>query len=848
MINTIKKYLQIAVQNLQKTWENLIRGNAKQRRTTIIKIVLYFFALILIAGSLTFAVVALSLPDPNKLNTRVIPQSTKIYARDGTTLLYEVHGEVKRTLVDPKNLPPYVAQATIAIEDKNFYKNPGVDWRGILRSIYVDILHGSASQGGSTITQQFVRNAILTREKTLTRKIKELVLAIEIGQKFSKDDILKLYLNEIPYGQNAYGIQAAAQTYFNKDAKDLDLAQAAYLASLPQAPSLYNPNGPNRDKLNARKNIVLDAMYDQGYITKDQRDSAKAEKVTFSKTKDTGANFAIAGHFIQYVEQQLAEKYGEQTLEAGGLNVVTSLDWNLQQIADQAVKDGVARNIKYNKANNAGLVAMDPKTGQVLAMVGSVDYFNEAIDGQVNVTLRPLQPGSSIKPYIYATAFKQGMSPATMLVDVATNFGTYQGKDYIPHNYDGKDHGVLNMRKALAGSLNVPAVKTLSLVGVQNAIDTMKDMGISSDISADKCGLSLVLGGCEIELFDHTAAMGVFANMGVKHDPVDILKVTDSKGQTLSEWQPDSGTEALDPQVAYEIDSIMTDNDARTFIFGANSPLILPDRVVAAKTGTTQSWKDGWTMGFTPSLVAGVWTGNTDGSPMRAGADGVVTAGPIWHQFMLNALKGTPPEQFQEPPGIQHVLVDSISGKLPTQYTPSTKEEVFASFAIPQDYDDVHVAVKINKLNGLLATDQTPPDLVETRVYTVIHSERPNDPSWEVPVQAWASLNGYSYPPTQSDNGSVNPAFTQSQIQFLTPQDSQEINSLPFTVQISVGNNPVTAVDLNLDGIPMGEVTTNPYTFTVTTAKNGWQTLSATAKLSNGTSITNSIRVNINVK
>ena len=283
MIDTIRNFIKSVIKTLQNVWDKLLNGTRRQKRTIILKVIIYALALFLIVGSITFAVVALSLPDPNKLNARVVAQSTKIYARDGTTLLYEVHGEVKRTLVDPKDLPAYVAQATIAIEDKNFYKNPGVDWRGVLRSIFVDVLSGSTSQGGSTITQQFVRNAILTREKTFTRKIKEIVLAIEIGQRFSKNDILKLYLNEIPYGQNAYGIQAAAQSYFNKDAKSLDIAEAAYLASLPQAPSLYNPNGPNRDKLDARKDSVLDAMLDQGYITKEQHDTAKAEKVSFSK-------------------------------------------------------------------------------------------------------------------------------------------------------------------------------------------------------------------------------------------------------------------------------------------------------------------------------------------------------------------------------------------------------------------------------------------------------------------------------------------------------------------------------------------------------------------------------------
>ncbi|MGE5392358.1 MAG: penicillin-binding protein [Candidatus Saccharibacteria bacterium] len=819
------------------------QGNWHFRPKKILKWVLYLAAFFLLAGSIVFAVVSLSLPDPNKLMTRVVPQSTKIYARDETTLLYEIHGEAKRTLVDLNDIPDYTKDATIAIEDKDFYKNPGFSWRGIFRSIFTNLKQGDLTgQGGSTITQQFVKNAILTREKTFTRKIKEIVLAIELQQRFSKNDILKMYLNEIPYGQNAYGIEAAAQTYFGKHAKDLSLAESAYLAALPQRPTYYSPTGPHRDKLDDRKNVVLDEMYRQGYITIQQRDAAKNEKVTFSKTKDS----IIAPHFVMYVQNLLAEKYGEKTLEEGGLKVITSLDYKMQQAAEQAVADGVARNEKRNNANDAALVAIDPKTGQILAMVGSPDYFNEDHDGQVNAALSDLQPGSSIKPYVYATGFKQGMSPATEIVDVKTVFGTYGGKEYAPSNYDGQNHGILSIRKALAGSLNVPAVKILSLVGVQNAIDTMKDMGITADISSDKCGLSLVLGGCEISLLDHTSAMGVFANMGVRHEKTPILKVTDGKGKTLEQYQDDGGQEAIDPQVAYEIVSIMTDNDARSFVFGSKSPLILPDRIVGAKTGTTQSWKDGWTMGYTPSLVAGVWTGNFDGTPMRQGADGVVTAAPIWNQFMREALKGTAPEQFLEPTGIQHIYVDSVSGKLPTEYTPQTKSEVFASFAIPKDFDDVHVPVQINKLNGKRATDQTPPDLVETRVYTVIHSEKPDQPNWEIPVQNWARAAGYSYPPTELDDGSMSQPSGNTQVQFISPSNNQEIKSVPFNAQVSVTGQTPQSVEMYLEGEYQGSKSQAPYTFSLDPNKKGWQTVMVIVRLPNGDSIQNSLRVNVN--
>ncbi|OGE82447.1 MAG: hypothetical protein A3B10_00010 [Candidatus Doudnabacteria bacterium RIFCSPLOWO2_01_FULL_44_21] len=837
-----KKIVQQILGYPKNLWQKF--RTQKTFRRKIFMICAYAITGALLAASALFAAVSLSLPDPNKLNARIIPQSTKIYARDGTTLLYEVHGEAKRTLIELAEIPDYVKWATIAIEDKNFYNNHGIDWRGIFRSLFRNITSGDLTgQGGSTITQQFVRNAILTREKTLIRKIKEAVLAIEIDQKFTKDEILKLYLNEIPYGQNAYGIEAAAQTYFGKRARNLGLAEAAYLAALPQAPTFYNPQGPNKDRLEARKNLVLDQMFEQGYIKEQERDEAWASQVTFNKIKDA----ILAPHFVLYVQGLLAETYGEKTLEEGGLKVITTLDWNLQQIADKAVKEGVAKNEKNNKASNAALTAIDPKTGQVLAMVGSRDYFDDEHDGQVNVAIRERQPGSSIKPYIYATAFKEGMGPATMLVDVKTVFGTYNGREYAPTNYDGADHGIVNMRKALAGSLNVPAVKTLALVGVQDAIDTAKDMGISSDISADRCGLALVLGGCEIKLIDHVSAMGVFANNGVRHEATTILKITDGSGKILEEYQDNEGEQVLDPQVAYQIVNIMTDNDARSFIFGSNSPLILPGRTVAAKTGTTQEWRDGWTLGFTPSLAAGVWVGNNDFSKMRAGADGVIVAAPIWNQFMREALKDTPPELFIEPPGIQHILVDSISGKLPTEYTTATKSEVFADFALPNTFDDVHVTLNINKYNGKLANSLTPADALETRVYTVLHSEMPNNPDWEVPVVFWAQANGYSYP-TEQDDGSTNPSFNNPTINFITPIENQEISNLPLMVQLSVSGDVPLSVELSLNSVFIGSTNTPPYSFEIKQAPNGWSVLSAKAKMSNGNTIQKNILINVKVK
>ncbi len=779
---------------------------------------------IVVAAAL-FLYYSRGLPDPNKLLERNVPESTKILARDGS-LLYEIHGEIKRTQVTLDQISPFLPQATIAIEDKDFYRHKGISVTGIARSALIDLITLHKSQGASTITQQLVKNAILTKDKSWDRKIREAILAVALDARYSKNEILQMYLNEIPYGRNAYGVEAAAQSYFGKPAKDLDLAESAYLASLPQATTYYNPYGSHRDALDARKNTVLTKMREQGYITADQEQKAKAEKVDFKQTT-TGI---IAPHFVMYVQDYLAERYGEKTLEEGGLKVTTTLDPKLQQIAEQAVKDNMDKDATKYNAHNAALVAIDPKTGQILAMVGSKDYFGDPepagctpgknclFEPNFNVADSERQPGSSFKPYVYVTAFKKDFkySPASLLMDVTTDFGTYGGKDYTPHNYNGQSYGPVSMRKALAGSLNVPAVKTLALVGVDNATQTAHDLGITSPLQ--DCGLSLVLGGCEVKLVDHVSAFSAIANEGLRNDKTAILKVEDRNGKALEEYQ-DNPHQVLDPQAAYELISIMTDNNARSYIFGSNSPLILPDRVVAAKTGTTQNWHDGWTVGFTPSLAAGVWAGNNDGTLLKKGADGVFVAAPIWNEFMKNALKGTPAEEFKVPDGIQKVTVDEVSGKLPTQFTPSTKVETFASYSVPTDYDPVHITVAMDSQTNLPADSSTPPDRIVNKIYTVFHSERPNSPNWEDPVVAWAQANGYEYPtgtitvpPPQPSNGGDSGVTTD----IVSPNDGSFISVFPFQlVAVADSPNTIARLDLSIDGQFYKTVTGQPYTFTI---------------------------------
>ena len=812
------------------------------------------FALGVLLIALMFLYYAHDLPDPNKLLQRDVPESTKIFARDGS-LLYEIHGEYKRTLVNLDQISPFLKNATVAIEDKDFYKHGGISYTGIARAVMVDVLTGKKSQGGSTITQQFVKNAILTNDKSWDRKVRELILAVAIDSRFSKDQILQLYLNEIPYGRNAYGIEAASQTYFNKPAKDLTLAESAYLASIPQSTTYYNPVGPHRDALDNRKNTVLTAMKDQGYITADQAKAAKDEKVAFAPI----TNGIKAPHFVFMVEDYLANKYGDKTLQEGGLKVYTTLDPKLQQIAEDVVKADVDKETKKYNVNNAALVAIDPKTGQILAMVGSKDYFgtstpagcsagkNCLFEPNVNVALAQRQPGSSFKPYVYGTAFKKdfGYAPASMLMDVTTNFGTYNGKDYIPGNYNGQNYGPLSMRKAMAGSLNIPAVKTLALVGVDNATQTAHDLGITSPLA--DCGLSLVLGGCEVRLVDHVAAMSAIANEGVKNEKTPILKIQDKDGKTLEEYKSNPQN-VMDPEAAYEVISIMTDNDARSFIFGANSPLILPDRIVAAKTGTTNNWHDGWTLGFTPSLAAGVWAGNNDGTLLKKGADGVLVAAPIWHDFMAQALAGTPAETFTVPSGIQQVTVDEISGKLPTDATPSTKTETFADYSVPKDFDNVHVKVAMDAVTGQPANNLTPPGQITYKLFTALHSEKKDNPNWENPVVEWAMANGYTYPPNDAITTTLPGNNGQApSINILDPQDGATISKNPFQVSLNVVSaNPIARLDLSIDGEFYQSIYTQPYTFSVSKIlDNGSHTLAAHAVDGSGASADTSVNITI---
>ena len=555
-------------------------------------------------------------------------------------------------------------QATIALEDHNFYKHHGFDVKGVTNAVISNIFHTGNGRGGSTITQQFVKNSILTNERSLSRKIKELILAVEIELKFSKDEILGMYLNEIPYGSNAYGAEAAAQTFFGKHAKDLTLDEATILASLPKAPSRFSPYGSHRERLKKRQEYALDQMVALGYISSEAAKTAKNEDV-FTKLAKNTENIK-APHFVMYIRDQLEAEYGNEYLEKEGLKIITTLDWDKQQIGERLVHDQALKNEKKYNAKNSALVAIDPSNGDILTMVGSRDYFDEEIDGQVNVALRDRQPGSSFKPYAYLYAFTKGYTPETILFDVETKFSSEGADDYKPQNYDGTFRGPLKMKKALAMSLNIPAVKTLYLDGPANVITFAKQLGITSLNDPKRYGLSLVLGGGEVKLLDHTAAFSVFANNGIKHEKRSILKIEDKNGNVIKEAKNTDGERIVEEKYIGMLSHILSTNKYRVDTFGVNNPLRFDNRPVAAKTGTTNENRDAWTVGYTPDVAVGVWSGNNDNSPMNSGGVGANASAPIFRDFINEAYPNPSDKKFPEYDAEKNKTgKDILDGKLP---------------------------------------------------------------------------------------------------------------------------------------------------------------------------------------
>ncbi len=704
---------------------------------SVIAVVLLFF-LILCGLLAAYAAIAAGLPSPEELQARSASfLSTRIYDRDGH-LLHEILDPSggRRVRVPYSQISPHLINATVATEDARFWQHPGVDPIAVLRAIVYNVRERRVVSGFSSIPQQVVRLVLLSpeerTEQTLGRKIREVVLAAEVSRRYTKQDILTVYLNEINYGNLAYGIEAAASTYFGKRASQLTLAEAALLAGLPQAPAYWDPYA-DQENAKRRQAVVLDLMVEAGYITSAEAEAAKAEELNLRPLEFT----AEAPHLVSWVQQQLELKYGADVLYRSGLSVYTTIDSNLQAIAQEEIEAHLA-TLKDRNVTNAALVAVDPSSGEILAMVGSADFSNSEISGQVNVALQPRQPGSSIKPITYLAAFERGWTPATLIWDVTTEFKDGLGRSYVPRNYDGNEHGPVRVRRALAQSLNIPAVKTLDYIGLPAMLDAAHRMGIAS-LNRPDYGLSLTLGGGEVTLLEMTGAYAVFANGGRRVAPVSILRIEDSAGRIIEELRPTEGQQVISPQHAFLITDILADNQARAGVFGADSALKL-SRPAAAKTGTTDDWRDAWTIGYTPDLVAGVWTGNADNSQMNdvTGARG---AAPIWHNFVERALANKPASQFPRPEGIVEMEISVDSGALPSAACPPDRRRM-EMFAVGQgplgpEYD-FHQYVWIDTTTNALAIEYCPSTVVEKRYYFVL----PGDEG-----KKWASEKNIPQPP-----------------------------------------------------------------------------------------------------
>ncbi|TSD03166.1 MAG: 1A family penicillin-binding protein [Parcubacteria group bacterium Athens0714_16] len=730
-----------------------MKKNKTHISTKTIKLLVVLF--VFFVGVFLLWITTFKLPDLRSFEERKVLQSTKIYDRTGEVLLFEINKDKKRTVMSFDSISRYIKNATVAIEDTEFYQHGGIKLSSIVRAVLSNIVSLNAGQGGSTITQQVIKNSLLTSEKTITRKIKEWVLAIRLEQVMNKDSILELYLNEAPYGGSVYGVEEAGNTFFGKSSGDLTLAEASYLAALPQAPTYYSPYGNNLDKLENRKNLVLEKMLENNFITKEEYDSAKKEVVIFKKRQEKGI---LAPHFVFWIQEYLENKYGIKAVEENGMKVITTLDYSLQEKAEAIVYKFAQENTEKYNAENASLVAVDPKTGGVLVMVGSRNYFDEKIDGNFNVALAHRQPGSSFKPFVYASALNKGYTPETVVFDLQTEFSTEcdpSGKQlypeavcYMPVNYDEKYRGPISLRNALAQSINIPAIKVLYLSGINDSLNLARDMGITSLENAARYGLTLVLGGGEVSLLEMTGAYSVFANDGVKNQVNGIIKIEDSKGNILEEniLKPEV---ILNKEVARDITSMLSDESARAPAFGNHSYLYFPTNEVAVKTGTTNDYKDAWIIGYTPNISVGAWVGNNNNTPMEKKVAGFIVA-PLWNAFMNEALPTRPNELFKKNVSVvdlnkkpilrgvwqggKQYFIDKISGKLATEYTPEqTKEE-----RVVKNIHSILYWVNKNDPDGEKPSNpQTDPQFVR----------------WEYTVRKWINENNI-----KEENDSVIPA------------------------------------------------------------------------------------------
>lgn len=838
-------------------WRRCLQWAAIGLGIGLISLVIFIFLIVVIFSP--------NLPPLDRIEDLLQAESTLILDREGN-ILYAIHGEENREIVAVKDISPYLIDATIAIEDDEFYDHFGFDMPCLGKAVLHEIFGLGIRRGCSTITQQLVKNLFLTPEQTYTRKIQELILAVRLETKFSKDDILELYLNEIPYGNNAYGAQLAAERYFGKSANELTLTESAILASLPKAPTRYSPYGENSHSyllaeftsedlesrtiesiydlneeevmrgligsnvtlangatlyLPGRTDLVLDAMTEKGMITSAQAEAAKQESwtLTFKEYRES----IQAPHFVLYVKQLLEDEYGKEVVEQGGLKVYTTLDPKLQELAEITIEKYRERNLTNYGANNASLVSIHPQTGQILAMVGSADYWNEEIDGNVNIALRPRQPGSSFKPFIYALTFLNGYAPATVVYDVRTQFGP---GDY-PQNYDGTYWGPTTIRKALGQSRNIPAIKAYFLAGKEEAIvPFLEKFGIDlADLAADDPGYGygwpLALGSGEVTLLEMVEGYSVFANSGIKKEISPILKIENRAGDVLEQWEDEPGTEVLDPQAAYLITNILSDAS-----ISLGPRLQISGQYVATKTGTSNKKNEkgnnvpsnNWAMGYSTKLVTGVWIGNADGSELYYNADGYNTAAPIWNEFMTEALADLTPEEFPRPEGIVSMTVSAVSGLLLSDLIPGDKlqTDLFATFNIPTEIDDRFIQVKVDKTTGYLANEYCPEWAIEEKVFQIHKDWIPEYTYWQEGIDAWLMDNpDFEVAPTEEDPlHTAETLENAATIVITSPTSYGSVKSSErVTVEISIdAPHGVDKIEFYLNGVLQYTEVSKPYT------------------------------------
>lgn len=747
------------------------------------------FVSLIILGIVLFVYLSKDLPTPDKVQ-RHSGFSTTILDRLEKPI-YDIYVDKNRIPISFADIPDSLKKATISIEDKDFYKHQGFDPKGIARSLfYLATFRGM--QGGSTLTQQLVKNVLLTSERTLFRKIKEFVLAVQIERKYTKDEILQMYLNEAPYGGTNYGIESAALNYFGKHAKELSFLESIILAGLPQRPSYYSPFGSTPKAYVPRSEEVLRRMREDGYITQLQEAEYKHELPTVHFAT-AGAQFK-APHFVEYVKQQLVAQFGEQKVDAGGLRVITTLDGDLQDKAEQIVKEEV-NNLKSLKVSNAAAISLNPQTGEILSYIGSKEFNSDdpTFQGKFDVVNQGLrQPGSALKPITYAAAFAKGFTPASVLMDVETKFpGGKDNADYIPKNYDGKFHGPVQLRFALGNSINIPAVKLTALVGIKNILKTATDMGITTlaptDENINRLGLSLTLGGGEVRLLELAFAYGVFATGGIKNDLYSIQKVTDLSGNVLYEHRNQTGRLVLAADISFLISHILSDNNARKDVFGENSYLVVPGKTVAVKTGTTDDKRDNWTVGYTPSFVTGVWVGNNDNSPMNPKlASGITGAAPIWNRLMREYLKGKKDEQFAKPDTVTSLVIDSMGGGLPHADKP-TRSEYFIKGTEPTAESGIYKRLKISKNdNSKLANSvEIATGAYDEKDFIVFTEDDPTSRDgknlWQEGIDAWSAKQADSIYHPPHDTSTTNDKTVVVRIKSPSDKGKTDSNNVQIT-------------------------------------------------------------------